>query len=268
MIISSSSSIELLHLGSWTELKARLLQDHLNGFLFRGHKNISWELNSSLERNFVQIKMGDLATYYVNAYRQMVETGLFDNGNHSLNEECLGTYCRHLKDESADQELPEGTKTPHEAYQRAIHLIWQMQHHEINTHFIDFTLSPYIAAYFALFYDNKPLQTDDPRKFPGIAAVNHKNLAMARLVKRIVGNRKVSPYIHERVLRQQSHLLDSFGKSHMSVVTYAIHPDWTSEVYTDLMLMNISGYKLFGTKEKAAMDFFHAYRFGNVSRGV
>jgi len=280
MLSTNLARIDVRYLNSWGEVKNNLLLHHKKGFLFRGHKDISWELNSSLERNLHQVGLANLGNYYMYAYRQMVECSLFTNCDHRLNEQCLTNYCLNLKEEleglgpaktekDNPKYLPDGIKNEYDLNQRAIPLIWQMQHHEINTHYIDFTLSYYIAAYFALFYDNKAPEPQKKDHFPGIVVVNWSppsNDLGSLMVGKWLENRKVSPYVHERVLKQQSQLLDSFKKSNYVILKYAFHPDWISEIYTDLKLANISGYNLFGTKEKAALDYYCAYKYGNAAK--
>lgn len=117
--------IEHIECSTWSEFKATLSQTiYLNEpasrrrFLFRGHGNSEWQLAPSFDRAFID---------YIGGERDQLEDELIAN----FKKECEADnkYKDLLEDEVATLALA--------------------QHHGLPTRLLDWTESPYVAAFFA-----------------------------------------------------------------------------------------------------------------------
>jgi hypothetical protein len=262
---------EIIKKASWNEVKTDLFNNYKEGFKFRGHKDSSWKLDSSLERNHGRLLGNKLELYYLHAYRKMVETGLFQYQDHNRSEKCIEYFCNEI-DENKDNKKTNGEKKSAlaqleisgEERQLAINLIWQMQHHGIFTQLIDVTLSFYIATYFALFNDTKEINDN----LPAIHAIKwgpNRNNSVELLIEKMLKKSRVPPYVHERIIKQQAHYLNSYDSLDKYIrLKYIIKTEWIKDIYKELKLMNINGYVLFGTKEMAAIDYYHAIKHDDI----
>ena len=149
--------MEVVNLQSWEDFQRQLdaLQEYrrhlspdsstyISPFLFRGQSNSEWSLTTTLER-YIDGSMS-LGDYYrvVSAIKAQVETYT----DKTWNILTYPKYCDWL--ENADTFL--GGEFP--AYEYMIYL----RHHGFPSPLLDWTRSPYIAAYFAFENINSPTQ--------------------------------------------------------------------------------------------------------------
>lgn len=116
-------NLKIIKVESWEELKKEFdkLPDHI---VFRGQSDSNWNLESSLFR-----------------FSKIVKTNTITSMEHYLIHMFKRKAPRYL------QGLPQPTNL--------LEWLTLMQHHSIPTRLLDWTCSPYVAAYFALENDNK-----------------------------------------------------------------------------------------------------------------
>jgi len=107
-------------LNTWEEYKSLIADHSLLDWIFRGQSNADWEIRSSLDRS------------------RIIEN--YDDGE----ERMLFEFQRASKYYLKDNEIPE----------TLIDWFALLQHYGTPTRLIDFTKSPYVAAYFAFEWEN------------------------------------------------------------------------------------------------------------------
>lgn len=124
----------------------RSLNELPNNYIYRGHANAEWKLESTLERtlgdNWSRERAAKLEDFYLNLFKSKYH--IYNNGEHAPKSK----------------------------------LAWLsvMQHYGAPTRLIDFTESPYIALYFALEAYNPLLKND-----LSIYAIDHTEVMKASL---------------------------------------------------------------------------------------
>jgi hypothetical protein len=121
---------------SWDD--AKKLNEELGSCLFRGHADANWRLSSGLERN---IQSYELKSKYINNREQYTFREFKRRAHHYLNN------------------LPDETEL--------FEWLALIQHHGGATRLLDFSLSFYVAAFFAM---------DNASKDAAVWAINHFNL--------------------------------------------------------------------------------------------
>jgi hypothetical protein len=106
--------VKQINLGSWSEFKSKIDSFRLD-WIYRGQANSSWELSSSLERSSLLEIDHEIEIVLIAEYQKAIRSFHDFNGNPKTTIEWLSL----------------------------------LQHHGTPTRLIDFTESPYIAAYFA-----------------------------------------------------------------------------------------------------------------------
>jgi hypothetical protein len=173
------------------ELRARLSCVSSKPFLFRGQKNSEWPLETTLERN------GEKLMSFLAYYRLIAKIG---PALEAFTGESVPEYDRELLRNFGDPDLqsspdrfPSGSLYKYMAY---------LRHHRFPSPLLDYSRSPYVAAYFAFSEANseQPVHTS-PRAIYAYceAEVTGGNRGEPRV--RILG-----PYVrgHSRHFRQQS----------------------------------------------------------------
>ncbi len=107
---------------SWARFQKTVLSPRYHNWAFRGQSNADWPLESTLTRRFKGAKLEDPRAWFVQEYRIL---RIFKRKAH--------LFLDHVPDE-------------HDTF-RWLALI---QHHGAPTRLLDFTWSPYVAAFFAL----------------------------------------------------------------------------------------------------------------------
>lgn len=179
-------------INTWQECNS-LLHDRL-GWVFRGQSNSDWNLQTSLERRFIE-KMGKLFA---------------SNQIPKLETEIIEKFKRRAF--NYIQNLPE--------QEDLLEWLSLMQHHGAPTRILDFTYSYYIALYFAVHGATKDaavycinkkvideINLDDDRfKEYNLADIGSHKFCNIILQEQIVSPSimLIEPYLmHERLFRQQ-----------------------------------------------------------------
>jgi hypothetical protein len=129
-------AIERVRLGSWRSLKERLRDEE--GWIYRGQLSSKWNLATSLERAIAK-----------DAHAPSTESNLI-----------------HQFQTQARNYIPPGQLPV-----RRIEWLARMQHHGVPTRLLDFTFSPYVAAYFAIEDAEVPTETEPAAHAAAIWAI-------------------------------------------------------------------------------------------------
>jgi hypothetical protein len=268
-MITSYREIEIIETESWPLLCKQLLVFHNRGFSFRGLKNSSWPLNSSLERSFPLFTQEQQRDYYINACKYMRPTGLFKELNIDSPENIIYEYFKGEENynnsrKNSNLNKVEKVKAINANIEHMISIhpkmysiMLTLQHYNIPTHFIDITASIQIAAYFALFYSIDACP-NEKAKFPAIfAIIKHWDDEFYWLVRSKVNKPLVPKFIHERQWSQEAWFIDSLSSDKYDIFKFIIDPKWIPEIFSELSLKNITGFSLFKTIEMAGVDYFY-----------
>ena len=226
-----------IEIKTWKDYSERVLNKRYKRFIFRGHTKGSYRLKTSLQRAFENLEIRK-------DWRQGREEEALKNFKSSAH-----LYLNHLPDKSKDLEW-----------------LSIMQHHGAPTRLLDWTYSPFVAAFFAfqeitqgcVVYeiDVKELENSNYSILPN----NWKK----RLMDRRRSKDFVAPYIpdhqNERLILQQGLFL---VPSHISsdieqiIGSYNNHDDFIKkyifelkpreirDAIKNLKAMNIDNYRLF-----------------------
>ena len=112
---------------TWSEYKNFITRDGMNGYIYRGQENSNWKLQTTFHRE-AETKNIDLP-FYLNNIIPLIHQKIISEGFevHNLND--IPNYNSCLS---------------------------KLQHHGFPTPLLDWTYSPYIAAYFGILSKNKP----------------------------------------------------------------------------------------------------------------
>lgn len=117
----TGDNLVVKNLGSWEEFLSIVSEGPFTQWAFRGHANADWRVWSTVSRELKNRRV---------------------HPDHWLEQEHRNIWIFQRKASHYLNDIPEVTDTP-----RWLAL---MQHHGAPTRFIDFTWSPYVAAFFAL----------------------------------------------------------------------------------------------------------------------
>lgn len=225
---------------------------HLSGLLFRGQPDASWELTTTLER-YLKQQETDVFSYY-NVLRAVAQhVGGATGRRWKLP---LGFEYQRLWD--GGRKFPKGSFPAYEflAYAR---------HHGFPSPLLDWSRSPYIAAYFAYTFTEVPESGNVAifafREYAGSTKISQSGVPEIR---------ELGPYVqaHPRHFLQQSHytvcwrrvgtsatycrheyVFQSTRRRQDLLRKYVLPASEASSVIAELDRFNLNAYSLFGTEE-------------------
>ncbi len=117
--------IEEIPIDSWDEFTTLMITKPYKGNIYRGHEDASWELETKLQRAFRDLRIAP-------RYQQGREDSIVSTFKRKAHP-----YLRHL---------------PNDRNKNREYLEWLsiMQHYGAPTRLLDWTYSPFIAAFFAI----------------------------------------------------------------------------------------------------------------------
>lgn len=254
-----NSTIEEIPLKSWEEFENEIEKEYLtlaklrksrpgyiSPLLFRGHANKSWGLETTLERYYTDNKVTKRENSWKDYWKilRAIKPAIY-----SLSE---------YKPEFKDFSIGSITRVP-PCYEFMIYI----RHHGFPSPLLDWTRSPYVAAYFAF--------NDATKEDVAIYSyLEYKAGAKVRSSKepQIVG---LGPYAeaHKRHYQQQceyticftetededndkiytNHEMIEFGAGQDFLKKYIIPSKDRKRILEKLRLMNINAFSLFGNEE-------------------
>lgn len=123
-----------IQIDNWLAYEKEIAENIPRNWIYRGHRSVDYKLESSFYRTFHDIQA--IIKLYKGSRRR------FDRDEYE--EELISLFRSH-----AHLYLPTVPKE-HEENKEKLEWLSIMQHHGTPTRLLDFTFSPYIAAYFAL----------------------------------------------------------------------------------------------------------------------
>ena len=130
----AETNLRIFTCNSWDDFIAKVRMTRFVGYrIFRGHRDPTWKLSSQWERYLSRLKGGDPDRNV----RQLFSDGAYEK----IRDGYLERF-KHWAWETASLQIREDELTDDEW--------WALgRHHGLLTPLLDWTLSPYVAAYFA-----------------------------------------------------------------------------------------------------------------------
>lgn len=169
--------VQQLDLKSWTDFKSKVDSFKLE-WIYRGQANASWELSSSLERSSMAEIKHDVEAVFIAEYRKAIRS------------------------------FPDYSGTP----ETTLEWLSLLQHHVTPTRLIDFTHSPYIAAYFA--FQEEASDKSEPVAIWCVNRIRFYQAALYYLKKDF----EVSAYVDRRYLFSESTFEELFRRAELDCV--------------------------------------------------
>ena len=215
---------------------------HISSLLFRGHRCCSWKLESTLERKGIELPYLDSYAREIKAVKLAFESYLGSTWS----------------SEFSPSELP----APPEDYEFMVYL----RHHGYPTPLLDWTRSPYIAAFFAFQYpsEEESVAIFSFREYAGepkTGWTGDSNIVgcgpTIRTHRRHYAQQAEYTYCRKKldsgwVYSSHENALEETGGSQDILQKYILSSDIRCEALADLDLMNINAYTLFGSEEGLA----------------
>jgi len=274
------SGIEEVELKNWKEFEREIEKDrikydklkkatphHISDLLFRGHSKKEWKLTTTLER-FFRDKNCDHQEYSIKYYHWLLKVV-----KPAISSLTSAKYELPELDESQDFEISIFFKPP-PGYELMVYL----RHHGFPSPLLDWTVSPYVAAFFAF---SEVRECDDTAIYSYREYIGEAKGGWVK-APRIHG---LGPYIHthKRHYTQQCqytictkpnennngriycpHEDVEFGNDQDALKKYIIPGKERKKVLEKLDLMNINAFSLFGSEESLMSTL--AYR--EIEKGV
>lgn len=243
--------MEEVPIKNWHEFKEEIREKYSDGkWIFRGQANSIWGLDTTLER---EGKFLTLKNYYLKSLKALpyIESYIGKKWPNLPDVNWIKEVSRDdLFGDFAGAQLMVADKKP---LTSVFEFFAYLRHHGFPSPLLDWTHSPYVAAFFA--FDQVPL--------------NDENVAIYALKSDISFGIYVAPKrltAHPRHYKQQSRYTISTStkdddyqfiqhdenyalKNEDDIVKFLIPQSQRNEVLSDLALMNINSYSLFGSEE-------------------
>lgn len=219
---------------------------YVSDLLFRGHRCVSWNLESTLERK--GLKLPD-----IDSYARQIKTAKL-------------AFESYFGSTWSSEFTASAGPAPPEDYEFMVYL----RHHGYPTPLLDWTRSPYVASFFAFQYPSteKSVAVFSFREYTGQGkdgGMGHSNIVgcgpTIRTHKRHYAQQAEYTYCRKKpnkklnrkwVYSSHQEALDKTDGDQDVLQKYVLPASIRSEVLAELDSMNINAYTLFGSEEGLA----------------